>query len=426
MHESVVESFDPTITTNSDHGDGEEEVNDQRESSDDISILISSQVVGEDAIEMLSPTRRKLTCDLDDSDDDDAVAASNAKTTSFVSHSPPPIEPCHINKQKRDLAWVIGVHRLPFEDQVKYLWHPRMMATTTLALGNATRPINDSQRAVTSMASNKSESLLVAGDTHGAILLFDLRRHPPSIIHQANVSGANSDTKAISKVNFFTTCDLLVCNGGLHLWDIEAGKTKACSPWKNVDFVGYDTFPLMTSSCELFYSGNGEVAAISSSRLYMIDMRCSGFSDQQQIRLPKTSAPADPMVKHLPWHLSKTTVPTHTTSKHHHLCVREQKASAQAPSFNLKCNATHGDWVCVGSSSGHIHCFDRRTSKLLVCWKAHTKSIEYLQAVSRQLLLSVSADKTAVVWNLAHTPPQQISSIYSEYSIYHLRCLMYL
>ena len=78
------------------------------------------------------------------------------------------------------------------------------------------------------------------------------------------------------------------------------------------------------------------------------------------------------------------------------------------------CVTTHGDWICTGSSSGHIHCFDRRHGKVLRCWKGHTKSVEYLKAISRHRLLSVSGDKTAVLWDMTKTPPQKNNSIYSE------------
>ena len=99
-----------------------------------------------------------------------------------------------------------------------------------------------------------------------------------------------------------------------------------------------------------------------------------------------------------------------------HLNSRKKTIPEAEPlsSFKLNCITTHcgeGDWICVGSSIGHIHLFDRRRGKLVICWKAHSLSIEYLQSVSRHRLLSVSADKTAVVWDLSRNPPQKVSSI---------------
>lgn len=72
-----------------------------------------------------------------------------------------------------------------------------------------------------------------------------------------------------------------------------------------------------------------------------------------------------------------------------------------------------GDWICVGSSSGHIHLFDRRRGKLLACWRAHQKAVVYIKSISRYKVLSASADKTAVLWNIMSSPPQKISSIYN-------------
>jgi len=82
-------------------------------------------------------------------------------------------------------------------------------------------------------------------------------------------------------------------------------------------------------------------------------------------------------------------------------------------SFELTCVTTHQNWICTGSDSGHIHCFDRRRGKLLHCWKGHTKSIEYLEAISRHRLLSAGGDKTAVLWDLTKTPPRKISTCYN-------------
>ena len=92
-----------------------------------------------------------------------------------------------------------------------------------------------------------------------------------------------------------------------------------------------------------------------------------------------------------------------------------QLAEEQESSFNFTCVTSYsgGDWICVGSSSGHIHCIDRRRGKILACWRAHQKAIIYIKSISRYKVLSASADKTAVLWNIMYAPPQKISTIYN-------------
>ncbi|KAL3781906.1 hypothetical protein HJC23_004091 [Cyclotella cryptica] len=403
--------------------------------SDNSSPLLSSQaVVGDEEIEMLGP-RRAPTEDADDDSEDDGLVSSatgeqpieredisvQKNTASSL------VEQCDMTKQKRDLAWVMGLHKLD-QDEVKYLWQPRMMATTTLPVDASvvTDGVDDTDRGIiTCLAPNQSESMVIVGNSLGEMILFDLRRHPPTLTYRKRIEN-DGNVKAITQVGFFNAENILACNGGLHLWDAETGNlisfTSACNtflsngvqvkPWKDFDLIRFSTFPAMTSLDEIVYAGYGEVAAISSSHLYMIDMRCdsSVVGQLQLCEYHKTrQQQVDPMMRYLTWYLNEppTTHPSYQKKRESTFCLS---------SFNLKCITAHcggGDWVCVGSSSGHIHCFDRRGPKLLVCWKAHTNAVEYLQAVSRHCLLSVSADKTAVLWDLSKSQPRKISSIYN-------------
>ena len=394
---------------------------------------------GDNAIEMLAPKHSTiLDDDSDESREDESAFESTAKgaivderrlsNMSSFRQSSFEMKHYHLNKQKRDIAWLIGVNRQSDQDQIKYLWQPRMMATTSLAPSSSAVSHDCKKGIITSMTTNKSESLLVAGNNIGEILLFDLRQHPPSVVYQRQVPNAEenviTDPKTIRQISFIGTSDeALVCNGGLHLWDVEGGNTKSSisshntsleesRPWKVENLIGFSVFPPVTSSNEILLSGCGEVAAISSSYLYMIDMRCRFPSSSQNV-IDQSSFSGneqlDPMIRRLAWCTS-----SEIQYNHPHHSEKSPQVHSHVSSFNLKCVTSHSNWVCVGSSSGHIHCFDRRQSKLLLCWKAHSRAIEYLQAVSNHLLLSASADKTAVVWNLAQNPPMPISSIYSE------------
>ena len=396
---------------------------------------------------MLAPKHSNILDDAsDESGEEDNTLGTDAKRTIIVDEKGPTTMSSAVqfsfkmeqyeyllNRQKRDLAWLIGVHRRPDQDQIKYMWQPRMMATTSLVPSGSVGSDNCEQQIITSMATNTSESLLVAGNNIGEILLFDLRRYPPSMVYRRHVvSNAEendmTDPKTIRQISFIgTSDDVLVCDGGLHLWDIESGSIKSSissrnaslcghvqgsSSWKVEKLLGYSLFPSVTSSNEIIHSSCGEVAAISSSNLYMIDMRCRIPPSSHHVTnqfSASSSKQVDPMVRHLTW---CTSMQLEFDLPHHFR--KSPQLPSQVSSFNLNCVASHSDWVCTGSSSGHIHCFDRRQSKLLMCWKAHTRSIEYLQAVSSHLLLSVSAEKIAVVWNLAQNPPELISSIYSE------------
>ena len=415
------------IATRGLHGEPKDAWNPSDLSSQDIILLVSSETIGNDVIKMLAPRENTAVDDIDsDSEDENNETGSKMMcahdfkmhNTGFPKSSPTIVEHNHQHNEKRDLAWSIGVHRLPDKKRIKYRFHPRFMATTSLDFSISG---NDSERYITSMSSNKSETLLVAGNSLGEILLFDLRRHPPSMILRQVIpqgtSGNSSNAKKLSQVGFFDTGNVLVCNGGLHVWDAETGDSansytldgdmRQHRSLIGAQFLAYSHFPFMTSSSEILYTGSGEIAAISSRHLYMIDMRCPGYSGQEQV------APKDSIMKHLSWYTEEppASMATDTCHSPHQNRIESSK---QSSSFNLKCVATHSDFVCVGSSSGHIHCYDRRQSKLQICWKAHAKSIEYLKAFSRGLLLSVSADKTAVLWNLMKNPPQQISSIYSK------------
>ena len=175
-------------------------------------------------------------------------------------------------------------------------------------------------------------------------------------------------------------------------------------------------FPKGTGLDEILGDASYEFAAISPSHVYSVDVRCSDAVVSYQAPLwpanknANTMTHIDQMFRSIVWNPSILPPGEEHTKRH----TADLPARDDNASVGLVCITTHTDWICTGSSSGHLHCLDRRTGKLLRCWKGHTKSIEYLKSISRHVLLSVSRDKTAVLWDMTKTPPQKISCIYSE------------
>jgi hypothetical protein len=153
----------------------------------------------------------------------------------------------------------------------------------------------------------------------------------------------------------------------------------------------------------------GDISAISSAYLYGIDMRCSESITSRNCVAPYKPSQPDALFKSLTWH-------TGIATKEYPQSEEMISPQEQDSSFNFTCLTSHcggGDWVCVGSSSGHIHIFDRRRGKLLACWRAHQKAVVCIKSISRYKVISASADKTAVLWNIMSSPPQMLSSIYN-------------
>mmetsp|Transcript_23381 Transcript_23381/g.50622 ORF Transcript_23381/g.50622 Transcript_23381/m.50622 type:complete len:2207 (-) Transcript_23381:153-6773(-) len=415
------------------------------------------EIIGGDGFEMRAPKRQTKAYSAVEDDDmsssrselvirdeSSRTSTSNGSMMDGIQHQEqtPSDQDTHF-KSKQELAWVLGLHKVEKEESIRYLWQPRMMLATNLKDENslarqASKGTHYETKAAitTSMSANQPESMLVAGNSLGEVLLFNLRRHPPVLKQKKQFgidSGILNNAPPIRQVEFFDNDgNLLVCNGGLHLFNTDTETTlsslsskntfrrnsmeaRTSRKWKGDNFVGFSLFPKATGLGEILGDATGEFAAISSSYLYTIDVRCCGDSaaNYQQLLWPdKDLRPKksqfDSMFKALTWNTSSSLPREEYTESNKALQVRDDKTA-----FDLMCITTHVDWVCTGSSSGHIHCFDRRAGKLLSCWKGHAKSVEYLKAISRHRLLSVSGDKTAVLWDMTKTPPQKISSIYN-------------
>ena len=327
------------------------------------------------------------------------------------------------DKDTLDLVWLLGLHKQDKEERIKYSWQPRMMLSARIDIeksSGSSDPVH-----INCMVTNQSESLLASGTSDGELLLFDLRRHPPALRtrHRFHHDEQNSETvRPIKQVDFFDAGRILVCDGGLHLFDVGTHSVvtslssenthhsdQGGRPWRCEDILAFSSFPFGTGSAEILDGSMGDISAVSSAYLYGIDMRCSeSITSRSCVSLYKPSQP-DALFKSLTWHAGIAT-------KESLQAEETNSLQEQDSAFNFTCLTSHcggGDWVCVGSSSGHIHLFDRRRGKLLACWRAHQKAVVYVKSISRYKVISASADKTAVLWNILSSPPQKISSIYN-------------
>lgn len=326
-------------------------------------------------------------------------------------------------KDKLDLVWLLGLHKQDKEERIKYSWRPRMMLSAKLDVEKSSE--SDDPAHILCMETNHSESLLASGTSDGELLLFDLRRHPPALCARHRFHHAEQDNETarpIQQVGFFDEGRLLVCDGGLHLFDAETqsvvtslSSKNTCysdqegKPWRNEDLTAFSSFPFGTGSAEILSGSMCDISAISSAYLYGIDMRCSqSITSRNYVDHYKPSNP-DALFKSLSWNIGIVT-------KEYSQSEETSFPLEQGSSFHFTCLTSHcggGDWVCVGSSSGHIHIFDRRRGKLLACWRAHQKAVVYVKSISRYKVISASADKTVVLWNILSSPPQKISCIYN-------------
>jgi len=69
------------------------------------------------------------------------------------------------------------------------------------------------------------------------------------------------------------------------------------------------------------------------------------------------------------------------------------------------CSSPKRSWIAIGCSTGLIILLDYRTGYILNQWKAHDSAITKLEALSRNKILSCSADKLIFVWDISHATP---------------------
>ena len=73
--------------------------------------------------------------------------------------------------------------------------------------------------------------------------------------------------------------------------------------------------------------------------------------------------------------------------------------------------APDGAWVACGSEAGHVVVLDRRAGRALASFRAHGAAVVAQLPVSRHELLTVAADKSAVLWRLSGAAPAPVAAI---------------
>ncbi|CAN0312910.1 unnamed protein product, partial [Discosporangium mesarthrocarpum] len=95
---------------------------------------------------------------------------------------------------------------------------------------------------------------------------------------------------------------------------------------------------------------------------------------------------------------------------HNHGGVREQ---LEGTGLSCICDGKNGEWISVGSSGGQVVVLDKRLGggRPLYRWNAHSSVVERVFPISRNLLLTVSRDLTAVVWDLSISMTDPLSGV---------------
>ena len=388
----------------------EDVIIDGRTSAADISIerTASDPCEGEGLVLELRPPAPQASSR--DSTEHDNLSRGPSSSSHFSTWSE--TELYRHSKQKRDLAWVlpVGLNKEQESDKIHYLWQPRMMLATTLEYdeADASNEAEVEKFAITCLATNLSESTLAVGTSQGCVLIFDLKAHPPHLELRKEVE----PNCPLLSIAFLRNNLLLVCNGDLHLFDTTQGATinsltkRIVHPKRAAesvvrsfdDFITFDLFPMGTGHEEILGESEYEAVSITKKDVYMIHIG-KKLNQRSSGAIPLKSDKG--AVRELFW---DTALPRDYRGDY----FDEGEATGN---FEFTFIAAESGWVSVGCRSGHIHCFKRRGGELLACWKGHDKSIEHLKAISNQRLLSVGADKSAVLWSLAQNPPTKLSCI---------------
>ncbi|CAN0352284.1 unnamed protein product [Phaeothamnion confervicola] len=77
------------------------------------------------------------------------------------------------------------------------------------------------------------------------------------------------------------------------------------------------------------------------------------------------------------------------------------------------CPGAWGDWVAAGTSDGQVAVLDRRNGRLVWLWRAHSGAVIRLFVTDRNRLLTMGADRCAIVWDLARSSitPLRVSTL---------------
>jgi WD40 repeat protein len=376
-----------------------------------------------------------------------------------------------IEKRREDWAWTLGL-RPQWTDpwlRIGSYWSSRLVMISSLqANGAPTHKVRNKLQAnmrqsdcfgIQSLAVNSSESILASGNRRGEVCLWDLRQHPPKITtrlvnelkgraHQLGKTQTKGMFGPISQIQFSAPISQLeflerertgiACDGLLNLWDVEMGcvvssmNSGVLQTDRNEIGQFLDSWiglsqpttkdPFLAFS--LVRSGNcmgsdsscsQEILAVTQSNLFRIDMRCGQRSIQSPLLCSVTKEITMPNSMWLSrsWMLNSPEISPRGLGGD-----SAPSSNTQSPAdYHFSCisPADFCDWVCVGSLSGHVHCFERRAGRLLHCWKAHEKAIIAIKSISNHQVLTIGRDRKATLWDLRGDSPVKLQRFRGEF-----------
>eukprot|EP00736_Rhodelphis_marinus_P000950 Rmarinus@m.25149 len=202
---------------------------------------------------------------------------------------------------------------------------------------------------IRALAAHEDDGVFATGGVKGVIKIWRVGT-------SKSVSSFGKDRSSVSTLDFVDGGRRLVsCDSIIRMWDVESCGMIRKFEMSDAAFVGSQPLPM--STC---------VAALTSEgSLRMLDCRSATQSDD----------------------LSICTTPAGT------------------PRCLAACPV--GSWIAIGFSSGMISLVDQRTGILLDSWKAHDGQVTSLAVHDERRLMSSSADRRLMLWNLETSPPSR-------------------
>ncbi len=298
------------------------------------------------------------------------------------------------SRMDKDHVWLLG----PLVDP------PRLQPPALLPEAGSSWPIHmcvqtsleayKSGSSVRSLAVDPAETVLLSGSRRGVIKVWSLREYPVALAQLGG--GLEHHTESIFSLNFLNGSDYAVSlDGSLVVWDVNTGSVLVRKE-KYAPEIGGMPFAYMAVDVLPVGGGVGlgdsrnagghhqhhQLLAATQTTLYHFDLRDRASSSSSVLVASQASE----------WGVSSS-------------CFQDRGIGAA-----LQCVTTHDDgyWICTGSSNGQMCVLDRRTGEIAQAWQAHEAPILRVFPWSRDKVLSVSMDRTAVLWDIRSTIPRDI------------------
>jgi WD40 repeat protein len=308
----------------------------------------------------------------------------------------------------RDHVWLLG----PLVDP------PSLHSPSALQTAGGSWPMHicvqsaleayKSGSSVRSLAVDPGETLLLSGSRRGVVNVWSLRDFP---VAQQLSGMEHLHTESVFSLAFMNGGEqALSLDSSLCVWDVATGAVLARKE-RYAPEIGGMPFCYMAAEALPAWGGVGlssssggdyrpghHLLAATQTTLYHYDLRdrvsasSAFFSSSSSSTATGASQTMLVAAQLSEWGVSSS-------------CFTDRGIGAA-----LQCLATHEDgyWVCTGSSNGQLCVLDRRTGEIAQAWQAHEGPIIKVFPWSRDKVLSVSMDRTAVLWDIRSTIPRDI------------------